>query len=368
MGARLKVERAARYQPIDLNRVHEERDVRRSIRLLLLGTVLTRAVSHAEDENARRVREELERQLHQMVGSPPTRVRVDFAALDEPNFTLEAASFALDGRPLYAPPVSQLSKEGTHLVWSGDVKPGKHTVRALVVYANATSVVVSEEGGHRWKVSGEVGFEVNAGIEVQVQVVPSRDPSQRDISKRLRLSLPAKPVMLAQLDDGKMPEPLVASSPPISPSEAAEGAAQGAMRDEAAPEVRRKPKAKAHRSSDRPRSAPVESLADPAEGELLAIPAVRPAPVGGAAPDELLARAKVAPGDPPPPTDSPPAEALPSIPVDAGLVAVSIEPPAAEGAGAMIWLSIGGVGGLGVVLALVLNSARRRAPPPSSHE
>lgn len=345
--------------------MHEERDVRGSIRLLLLGAALTQAVSHAEDEHARRVREELEGQLRQMVGSPPTRVRVDFAALDEPNFTLEAASFALDGKPLFAPPVSQLSKEGTHLVWSGDVKPGKHTVRALVVYANATSVVVSEEGGHRWKVSGDVGFEVNAGIEVQVQVVPSRDPSQRDISKRLRLSLPAKPVMLAQLDDGKMPEPLGASLPSISPSEAA---AQVALPDEAAPEPELRRKSKAHRSSDRPRSAPVESLADPSAGELLAIPAVRPAPVGGTAPDELLARAKVAPVDPPPPTDPPSDEAPPSTPADAGTVALSIETSAAEGDEAVLWMSIGGVGGLGVVLALVVNAARRRAPPPSSHE
>ena len=339
--------------------------MRQSIRLFLVGAVLTAAVSRAEDERARRVREELEGQLHQMVGSPQTRVRVDFAALEEPNFTLEAASFALDGKPLFVPPVSQLSKDGTHLVWSGDVKPGKHTVRALVVYANATSVVVSEEGGHRWKVSGDVGFEVNAGIEVQVQIVPSRDGSQRDISKRLRLSLPAKPVMLARLDDGKMPEPLGASLPQMSPSEAA---AQVALPDEAVPEPELRRKPKAHRSSDRPRSAPVESLADPAAGELLAIPAVRPAPEGGAAPDELLARAEVAPVDPPPPADFPSAEAPPSTSVDGRIVARSTEPPAVEADGAVLWMSIGGVGGLGVVLALVVNATRRRDPPPSSHE
>lgn len=161
----------------------------------------------AEDAKARAAREELERQLNQMVGKAPTRVRIDYASLDEPNYQLEEASFELDGRGLGTPSLGQLQREGDHLIWSGDVAPGKHTVKVLLVYANATSIVVSDEGGYKWRVGGAVSFDVHAGIEVRVTVTPSRDGSQPDIAKRFKLALPAKPVMLAELDDGKMPEP-----------------------------------------------------------------------------------------------------------------------------------------------------------------
>lgn len=175
--------------------------------LLLLLVVAGATVALAEDAKAKAAREELERQLSQMVGKQPTKVRVDYVSIDDPNYALEEASFELDGRSLGAPSTRQLSDEGTHLVWNGDVSPGKHTVKVRLVFANGVSVVMSDEGGYKWKVGGEVSFDVQSGIEVRVQVTPKRDPKQPDIAKRFRLSLPAQPVMLARLDDGKMPEP-----------------------------------------------------------------------------------------------------------------------------------------------------------------
>ncbi len=308
----------------------------RPIRLLLLGAALTAAVSHAEDEHATRVREELERQLHQMVGTSPTRVRVDFVALDEPNYALEGAAFELDGKPLLAPALSQLGQEGKHLVWNGDVKPGKHALHAHVVYANTASIVVSDEGSRKWKVSGEVAFEVNAGIEVQVQVVPTRDPSQRDISKRVSLSLPAKPVMVAQLDDGKMPEP-ASAPPPTTP----EPPVLVASNDEPSPKQKPRPP----RSSDGPPASPK----GPVRGldEALGLPATRPAPEGGAAPETPMARAVE--------------------PVDAGVATLSVERPVAEEQSGPWWL-IGGAIGASLALAVLIYVARRRARPPSLDE
>lgn len=183
-------------------------------RIVLALIVALAASAAAEDPKARAAREELERQLSQMVGKQPTRVRIDFVGLDDPNYRIEEASFDLDGRTVSGPSLSQLSEDGTHLVWNGDVTPGKHTVKVLLVFSNGASIVLSDEGGYKWKVGGDVSFEVNSGIEVRVQVTPKRDGKQTDVAKRFKLSLPAQPVMIAQLDDGKMPE--VAPKPVIA--------------------------------------------------------------------------------------------------------------------------------------------------------
>ena len=83
----------------------------------------------AEDPRAKAAREELEKQLGMMVGKQPTKVRVDFVALDDPNYKIEEATFELDGRNLGGPSLRELSDDGTHLIWNGDVTPGKHTVK-----------------------------------------------------------------------------------------------------------------------------------------------------------------------------------------------------------------------------------------------
>lgn len=175
-------------------------------RILVVLLVAVAFSARAEDAKAKAAREELERQLSQMVGKQPTKVRIDYVSIDDPNYALEEASFEIDGRIVGAPSLRELSDEGTHLVWNGDVTPGKHVVKVRLVFANGASVVISDEGGYKWKVGGEVGFDVNSGIEVRVQVTPKRDSKQTDIAKRFKLSLPAQPVMIAQLDDGKMPE------------------------------------------------------------------------------------------------------------------------------------------------------------------
>jgi hypothetical protein len=189
-------------------------------RILLLLCVSASSAAFAEDAKARAAREELERQLSQMVGQQPTKVRLEYAGLDEPNYGIEEAVFEVDGRVVGSPSVSALSEEGRHLVWNGDVSPGKHVVKVLLVFANATSAVLSDEGGYKWRVGGSVGFDVHAGIEVRVTVIPKRDPSQVDVARRFKLALPAEPVMLARLDDGKMPEPArpVAPAPLVDPA------------------------------------------------------------------------------------------------------------------------------------------------------
>ena len=170
--------------------------------LVVLG-----AVALGEDPKAKAAREELERQLNQMVGKVPTKVRIDFLGLEEPNYVIEDATFELDGRTLTSPLASKLSEEGTHPVWNGDVTPGKHSVKVMLVVANRTSAVLSDEGGYKWTLRGERTAEVNAGIEVHVEVTARRDGTQTDVGKRFALATTAKPVMIATLDDGSIPEP-----------------------------------------------------------------------------------------------------------------------------------------------------------------
>lgn len=336
-----------------------------------MGIVLVTTVGRAEDERERRAREEVEQKLREMVGSLPTKVRIDYSSLDEPNYTLEEATFELDGRPLITTPsVRDLSREGGTLVWNGDVSPGKHTVRVHLVFANEASVVLSEEGGHRWKVSGDVSFDVNAGIEVQVRVVPSRDPTQRDISRRFTLSLPAQPVMVARLDDGAMPEPLLAA---VTPAVAEEPvmAEEPPQADEAEKVPAKRGAGKASRSRAKAKAASSAS----ARGEHRAIAAGSPAPgdVGepsapdvAPAPEALAQVGAVDAGEPEEPTHvgavAPRPEAQDAA-QGAEVGRADVAPPQEEGGEGLPWgaLAVGGAGAIGVIALLVLWTRRRRS-------
>jgi hypothetical protein len=342
------------------------------VRLGLAVGLFVAAVALAEDAKARAAREELERQLGLLVVKAPTRVRVELAGLDEPNYVLEEATFELDGRALGAPSLKDLNREGTHLVWVGDVPPGKHTVGARLVYANAASVVLSDEGGYKWKIGGSVRFDLNSGIEVQVRVTPARDPSQADIAKRFKLSLPAKPVMLAALDDGSMPEPppkpvlaVVDAGP--SPEELAAAqrkAAEEEAKRLAEEEARRLAQAEAARKAEAEAQAKLAAAeANTRRGDAKTkgvapppapVPVAEPQPV--AAPEPMHA-----------PAPSPPE---PVAVVDAGAAtspAVAAAPVPAEGEGEFPWGIVLGAG-LGGALVFLVLLARRRSQPPRPDE
>jgi hypothetical protein len=337
-------------------------------------TALAAVAAHAEDDARRRAREELERQLKQLVVKQPAKVRIDFEALDDPNYKLEDASFELDGQVLARPALDVLSTEGTHLVWEGDVTPGKHVVGARVVYSNQASVVVSDEGGYTWKVSGTNAFEVQSGIEVKVKVTPRRDGTQKDIAKRLLLRLPATPVMLAQVDDGKMPEPPVKKMAPVGAGPTPE--APAAVEKEAPAEATRlaaeEKKRRAEEASEARRLAAEEKkrrAEEAKEARRLA-----------AEEKKRLAAA----GSAPPPVE--PVAALPEVDagaseVDAGQAEVVAEdagapavaevadagvpeaaPPPAEDEGPP-WLFLGI--GAAALLVIVILIARRRSQPPT---
>jgi hypothetical protein len=341
--------------------------------------VVVALVARAEDEAQRRAREELERELGAMVEKAPTRVTVDMVGLDEPNYTLEEAAFELDGKALRSPLPQSLAEEGLHRVSSGDVPAGRHVLRARLVIVSRASVVLSDEGGYRWKVSGEVSFDAPSGIEVQVKVTPQRDGTQRDVSKRFAVRLPAQPVMLAKLDDGRMPEAAkkpgavdAGPSPAQLAAEEAKRKAEQATEEKrlAAEEAKRKAeqateekrlaaeeaKRRAEQATEEKRHA-VDEARRKAEPSTQAPRVAAEAPSGEAPRPPKLEDPRTAPEAAR--VDQPAVEPALAATVDAGVVATP--EVASEGSGGGWWL-IGacGVGGL-VALALL---ARRRASLP----
>jgi hypothetical protein len=176
-------------------------------KLAVLLALLPVAVSFAESEKQRQAREDLERQLKSMVGTPPTKVRIDFVGLDQPNYELLEATFELDGHSLPVSDLKSLSADGDHLIFHGDVTPGEHRLETRLHFENKASPVVSQEGGFKWKPGSMVAFRAESGIEVQLKVTPELDPSA-ELKKRIKVSTPATVKMLAKLDDGTMPDPL----------------------------------------------------------------------------------------------------------------------------------------------------------------
>lgn len=188
------------------------------MRGLMIMWALLAGVSFAEDDAQRRAREELEKQLNQMVEKAPSRVRVEFLPVDDPNFQVEELEISLDGKPLKMPTAAAISgwvQDGAMPITTLDVTPGRHKVVAKVTIHNTASPMVSDEGDFRWKVAGDVGFDVATGIEVKVIVTPVRDAKQADLGKRLKLTFPSQPVMIATLDDGSMPEPTKVKPAPL---------------------------------------------------------------------------------------------------------------------------------------------------------
>lgn len=174
-------------------------------RLVVLVPLLFSLWARAETEQEKQAREDLERQLKSLVGTPPTKIKVNFEALDEGNFKLLEAAFELDGHTLAVGNLAELAKDGTHMIFFGDVAPGPHKIESHVTYQDASSFMMSNEAGFKWKVGSSVSFSTQPGIEVDVNVTPVFDAKADDVKKKLKLTSPAKVVMLAQLDDGTMP-------------------------------------------------------------------------------------------------------------------------------------------------------------------
>lgn len=373
-----------------------------------LGLLLVAATALAQNDREAKVREELEQQLKALVGTPPTKIMVEFVGLDQPIYKLTDASFVLDGQRLPVGDLAKLDAEGAHLVFHGDVKPGQHQLETELHYENQASQVVSTEGGFKWKLASTVSFANQAGLEVQVKVTPTLDLSAADVKGKLKLSSPTSVRMLAKLDDGTLPPPIPrpAVEPPDAgvavaavekPKTKAELAAEAAaakkqareealaaqkaaleekkraaaeaaearrLKAAAAAESKRMAQEDAARKAQEARAARLaaaEGKKPPAPVEPPAKPA-EPPPVEK--PAEPVAVVDAGPPEPP----APPAEPDAGTPVVAAAEPPPVSPaPAPAASETSPWLCVG-IGGLIAVLALAWFISQRRSKPPSADD
>jgi hypothetical protein len=155
---------------------------------------------------AQSAQDELESQLKEMVGKPPTKLLVEYEGLDQPNYKLVEVSFELDGSSLPLPELETLNGEGKHLIFHGDIKPGKHTLETTVVLTDVSGALFSYEAGFKWKVKNTRSFEQQPGLEIQVAITPELNAGEKDPKRKFVLKSTAVPKMLAKLEDGTMPE------------------------------------------------------------------------------------------------------------------------------------------------------------------
>lgn len=179
--------------------------------LLTAALLLLAPEAHADDAT-RRAREELERQLQQLVQTPAPRVRVAFEPLDEPNMKLESAEFMLDGRMLPAPSADALMKPGVHTIHAAEVPEGRHELIVRLAYVDASSMLLSAQAGFRWKVSRTVRFETQDGLEVTVRATPERVSGETDPRKQMTVTFAQDVKMLAKVDTTLPPAPAKVAS------------------------------------------------------------------------------------------------------------------------------------------------------------
>src|SRR5688572_8764947 len=109
------------------------------------GLAIIAALALGLPARAQNAQDELERQLKDLVGKPPTKLLVEYEGLDQPNYKLAEITFELDGSSLPTPSLETLNGEGKHLIFHGDVKPGKHTLETTVVLTDVAGVLFSYE-------------------------------------------------------------------------------------------------------------------------------------------------------------------------------------------------------------------------------
>jgi hypothetical protein len=236
-------------------------------RVFLLLVFLPSAVVFAESERERRAREDLEQQLKAIVGTPPTKIRIEFVGFDNPPYELIDARFKLDGRTLPVPDLKKLSTRGEHLVFHGDVEPGEHRLESKLEFQNNSPTLLTG-GGYKWKPGSDISFRTESGIEVRIKVTPQVNAGG-DLKERVTVKSPASIAMLAKLDDGKMPEPARAAPPaepvklePVAPPEPVDAGVTGlAEKTEVKPAKRSLAAAKAARLSAMRRAAAEEAKA-----------------------------------------------------------------------------------------------------------
>ncbi len=147
------------------------------------------------EDRAARASDELERELREMVKLPSATVEVFFDGIDSTRYKLLESSFALDGQPI-AP------REGTNVLYAGELAPGKHTLTTTLLYEAPAPI----HGSVKYKVPGKFIFTAQRGVlmrlRTRIEVDDGAEPS-----KRLQLMGQAETDLRAKLEEALPPPP-----------------------------------------------------------------------------------------------------------------------------------------------------------------
>ena len=173
---------------------------------LLAWTPVARA---AEDEQVRRAREEVEREMQKLVHVPDGVVTLVWTGFEGKGYDVDEAHFELDGQPLALGDVSDLPRSADRSLFTGKLADGTHHLHVnLLLHRSNLSLL----GGYRitqLRVNADIPFPAAQALSVPVRFGLHVDAEADDPKKKLVLKTDIKPVMLAAVDDST-PPPIVA--------------------------------------------------------------------------------------------------------------------------------------------------------------
>ncbi len=189
-----------------------------NFKALLLVLVGVFAANARADDPEAKAREDLDRQLRQMVQIPPPEVVVTFEGLppQSEGYKLLEAEFLVDGEALATPEPEALNKPGSHRLLVTQLPEGTHTLVSRVTYVNDSWSLFSETNGFLWKMTATVNFQMQKGLRVRVKVVPVIVPKAPDPRLKLKLTHDVAAEMTAELADATLPEPVSSTGSPTS--------------------------------------------------------------------------------------------------------------------------------------------------------
>jgi outer membrane protein OmpA-like peptidoglycan-associated protein len=183
--------------------------------LLVFVGLLAAGARAAEPVSEEKVREDLDRQLREMVRTPPPEVVVSFEGLPkEEGYKLVESEFLLDGQPLIVPGPETLTNPGLHRLAVLTVEEGTHTLVSQVTYVNDSWSLFSDTSGRLWKMTATVSFQTQRGLRVNARVVPGVVPNAPDPRLKIKLRHDVTVEMTAKLADATPEPPPDAGTPP----------------------------------------------------------------------------------------------------------------------------------------------------------
>ncbi|KFA88413.1 OmpA family protein [Archangium violaceum] len=195
----------------------------------VVALVLSVGVVHAaEPPSVDQVRAELDRQLSEMVNTPPAEMRLLFVGLDPAQYRLDEVHFTLDGEPLPTPPVERIGSPGPHVLVARQLADGPHTLVSNVVYMDASWNMFSQTSGLLWNLTSTLNFQTQNGLRVDVTATAAVVPEAKDPRRKVKLAHGVNMEMIAKLEDVALPE---MPPPPAKKAEAPRPEPPKAARD-----------------------------------------------------------------------------------------------------------------------------------------